>query len=124
MNTDRSRGNAGPPRGPARPPTGNEPDASSGGGGAFGNLGVLIQQALREQKPAAAPAEVSEPEEAAPPLKPCADCWHAKVFRRDGVSMARCELDLWVKPVVSNSELNANSVRRWYADCPEYDDSE
>jgi hypothetical protein len=85
---------------------------------------VYIQQALREQKPATAPPEASEPDEAAPPLKPCAECWHAKVFRRDGVLVARCELDLWVKPVLSNVELNANAVRRWYADCPEYDDSE
>lgn len=123
MNTDRSRGNGGPPRGPARPPSGSEPDAAAGGS-PFGNLGVLIQQALRDQKPAAPAPEAVGPEESPLPIKPCADCWHAKVFRRDGVSMARCELDLWVKPVIPNKDLNSNDVRRWYADCPEYDDSE
>ena len=91
--------------------------------GNFGNLGLLLQQALREQKPA---VEAVTPEETEPaaPAKPCADCWHAKVFRREGVSMARCELDLWIKPVITDTELNDNAVRRWYVDCPEYDDSE
>jgi hypothetical protein len=93
-------------------------------GNAFGNLGVVLQQALREQRPAVVPAASPEPDEPELPSKPCADCWHAKVFRRDGTTVARCELDLWVKPVVSNTELNSNAVRRWYADCPEYDDSE
>lgn len=107
---------------PSRPMPASDPE-SAASGGAFGNLGLLLQQALREQKPAA-PAEEREADEAPAPVKPCADCWHAKTFRRDGVSMARCELDLWVKPVITNADLNGNIVRRWYADCPEFDDSD
>jgi hypothetical protein len=38
--------------------------------------------------------------------------------------MARCAKDLWVRHSFTLEDLNANRVRRWYANCPEYDDSE
>ncbi|MGH2370889.1 MAG: hypothetical protein ACRDI2_22150, partial [Chloroflexota bacterium] len=55
----------------------------------------------------------------------CADCWNALTFKdADGRQLARCAKDLWVKPAYTYEELNSHKVRRWYADCPAYDDSE
>ena len=46
-------------------------------------------------------------------------------FKDDrGATMARCGQDLWVRPAFTLEDLNANRIRRWYADCPRYDDSE
>jgi hypothetical protein len=38
--------------------------------------------------------------------------------------MARCAKDLWVRAAFTYEDLNANRIRRWYGDCPAYDDSE
>ena len=55
----------------------------------------------------------------------CANCWNAATFKDErGRTMARCAKDLWVRPAFSVEDLNGNKVRRWYANCPEYDDSE
>ena len=84
------------------------------------------------EEPAPAEAPEREPEAEAEPevvvplgVKPCADCWNALTFKdAGGRQMARCAKDLWVKASVTVEELNGHRVRRWYADCPEYDDSE
>jgi hypothetical protein len=98
------------------------------------NLGALLQQAMAAQQTTQQTAEAPEREpeaeaeaEVVVPLgvKPCADCWNALTFKDgDGRQMARCAKDLWVKASVTVEELNGHRVRRWYADCPEYDDSE
>jgi hypothetical protein len=55
----------------------------------------------------------------------CGDCWHAITFTDErGNTMARCEMNLWVRPVYTHDELNRDRVRRWHAVCPEYDDSD
>lgn len=124
MNTDRPRGPlASDRRGAVRPAQPANPSSQNEESGPFGNLGFLLQQALKEQDPDK-DATATLTEETDVSKKDCADCWHAKVFRRDGLSMARCSLGLWVKPVITDEQLNSGSVRRWYADCPEYDDSE
>jgi hypothetical protein len=98
------------------------------------NLGLLLQRALAAQQTAQQTSEVPEQEQPSSQdeesgvgagTKLCANCWHAKVFKApDGRQMARCEKNLWVRPFYTYEDLNANRVRRWYADCPEYDDSE
>jgi hypothetical protein len=92
------------------------------------NLGLLLQRALAAQQSTGA-AEQEKPAEPGPEPEPgtkyCADCWNALTFKDErGRQMARCAKDLWVKPAVTYEELNSHRVRRWYADCPEYDDSE
>jgi hypothetical protein len=55
----------------------------------------------------------------------CANCWNATTYKdSSGKMMARCAKDLWVKPSFTLDDLNGNRIRRWYASCPEYDDSE
>ena len=130
MSSRRSpRGPGGGPRGPFNPsPAGNDDSP------AMTNLGALLQQAMAAQQTTQQTAEAPEREpeaeaeaEAVVPLgvKPCADCWNALTFKdAGGRQMARCAKDLWVKASVTVEELNGHRVRRWYADCPEYDDSE
>ena len=119
----------GAPRGP-----GSAPRSGGAGGGddtpAQTDLGLLLQRALAQQT-AEAPAPEQEPAaeagaaEAARETKLCANCWNALTFKDErGRHMARCAKDLWVRPAFTYDELNSNKVRRWYADCPEYDDSE
>lgn len=119
-----SRG--GGPRGPVHPSSGADDDVP-----AQTNLGVLLQRALAAQQTAQAaeaPAQepdVEEREEAGKDTKFCADCWNALTFKdQSGRQMARCGKDLWVRPAYTYDELNAHKVRRWFVDCPEYDDSE
>jgi hypothetical protein len=96
------------------------------------NLGALLQQALAAQQTAQQPAEAPAEEAAAEAEEEerresglCADCWNALTFKdSEGRQLARCGKDLWVKTSYSYDELNNNKIRRWYADCPEYDDSE
>ena len=120
------------PRRPGRPGGGQSRD---GGGGssqedspAQTNLGLLLQRALQQaQQSTEAGVEPQEVEEAVEDreTKLCANCWNALTFKDEsGRTMARCGKDLWVRPAFTLEDLNANKVRRWYADCPEYDDSE
>ena len=96
------------------------------------NLGALLQQALAAQQTAQQPAEAPAQEapadaeaEESPKGGLCADCWNALTFKdSEGRQLARCGKDLWVKTSFSYDELNNNKIRRWYASCPEYDDSE
>lgn len=92
------------------------------------NLGLLLQRALAAQQTTEAPEQeqpVLPAEEPGKGTKLCADCWNALTFKDDaGRQMARCALDLWVKPAYSYEDLNNHRVRRWHADCPAYDDSE
>jgi hypothetical protein len=84
-------------------------------------------QAAQESAQASESTVSDEADEAsdAAALKLCANCWNAVTFKDDGGRhMARCAKDLWVKPAVTVEELNSNRLRRWYGDCPEYDDSE
>jgi hypothetical protein len=119
-----------PPRSPGGGARG--PFGSPGGGDdtpAQTNLGLLLQRALQQaqqrtepEETAAAEAEESREQRE---LQLCANCWNAQTFKdASGRLMARCAKDLWVKPVYTYEELNSNKVRRWYATCPEYDDSE
>ena len=116
------------PRRPGRGPGGSR-DGGSEDNPAQTNLGLLLQRALQQQaaqstQPAIEPEEV---EEAVVDLetKVCANCWNALTFKDDrGVTMARCGQDLWARPSYTAEDLNANRIRRWYADCPRYDDSE
>lgn len=91
---------------------------------------MLLQRAMAQAQQTAQEAPAAEAEEAAEAVaqresKLCADCWNALTFKDDrGRMMARCQQDLWVKPAYTVDELNANKVRRWYGDCPAYDDSE
>ena len=121
------------PRRPGRTSGGPPRDAGGGGGSddnpAQTNLGLLLQRALQQQaqqstQPAVEPEQVEEAIEDRE-TKLCANCWHALTFKDDqGKTMARCDKDLWVRASYTTDDLNANRVRRWYADCPEYDDSE
>ena len=95
------------------------------------NLGLLLQRALeaaQQQGAQTADTEESAGAEAvvqAREAKLCADCWNALTFKDEGGrQMARCAKDLWVRAAFTYEELNANRIRRWYADCPAYDDSE
>ena len=84
-------------------------------------------QAAQESAQATGTTVGEEADEAADAaaLKLCANCWNAITFKDDrGRHMARCAKDLWVKPAFSVDELNNNKIRRWFGDCPEYDDSE
>ena len=84
------------------------------------NLGALLQQALAAQQTTQQPVEV--PMEG---TTHCADCWNALTFKDEGGrQMARCSRDLWVKASVTLEQLNAHKVKRWYVECPAYDDSE
>jgi hypothetical protein len=89
---------------------------------------MLLQRALKEQASEAqepVPVEQEEEPQPAPGIKLCANCWNAITFKDERARhMARCAKDLWVKPAFTYEELNSNKVRRWYADCPAYDDSE
>ena len=111
-----------------RPPRGGPQRSSSGGSGsddspAQTTLGLLLQRALEAQQQTQVPAE-AVPEEEKRPLKPCYDCWHAVTFRGEQGPMARCDEDLWLRPAQTVAELNENKIKRWYVDCPAYDDSE
>lgn len=123
------------PRRPSRAPGG----ASRGPGGSPGpgddtpaqtNLGLLLQRALQEAQQHAQTAQTVEPEEVEEAVeeretKLCANCWQALTFKDDqGRMMARCGMDLWVKASFPIEDLNNNRIRRWYADCPAYDDTE
>jgi len=120
------------PRRPGRGPGGSQREGAGGGGGddnpAQTNLGLLLQRALQQQaQQTTQPVEAEALEEAIEDreTKLCANCWNALTFKDDGGRMmARCGKDLWVRVSYSVEDLNANRVRRWYADCPEYDDSE
>lgn len=111
-----------------RPPRGGPQRSSPGGSGsddspAQTTLGLLLQRALEAQQQPQVPAEpVSEEEKH--PFKPCYDCWHAVTFRGEHGPMARCDEDLWLRPAQTVAELNENKIKRWYVDCPAYDDSE
>lgn len=100
------------------------------------NLGALLKAALAAQQ---VPAIVQEPEKAEKvglrneetrpqeerKLQRCADCWNAIVFKDErGRLMARCAKNLWMRPSYTYEDLNTDKVRRWHADCPEFDDSE
>ena len=92
-------------------------------------LGELLQRALAAAQQAEAPEQAQPRErvevEQARDTKLCANCWNALTFKNEqGQMMARCSLDLWVKPAFTVDDLNKNKIRRWYADCPMYDDSE
>ena len=125
------------PRRPSRAPGG----ASRGTGGnqssddspAQTNLGLLLQQALKQAQQNAEVAQTEQTDdsdEARNALenraaKPCANCWNALTAKdTDGRMMARCGKDLWVRASYTLEDLNGDRVRRWYADCPEYDDTE
>ena len=120
------RGPGGPGRAPANAPSGGGPEDTP----AQTNLGLLLQRALEAAQQSAQPAQAevaAEPEQVAEAAatKLCANCWNALTFKDErGRHMARCAKNLWVKPSVSVEDLNSNKVRRWYGDCPEYDDSE
>jgi hypothetical protein len=94
------------------------------------NLGLLLQRAMQAAQQSAEPGEqtAEAQEDQAEELRQtqlCANCWHAVTFKEEGGrTMARCELDLWVQSAYTVEELNAHKIRRWYANCPEYDDSE
>lgn len=125
------------PRRPSRAPGG----ASRGNGGnqssddspAQTNLGLLLQQALKQ---AQQNAEVAQTEQTVDSngarnahedraAKPCANCWNALTAKAaGGKMMARCGKDLWVRTSYTLEDLNSDRIRRWYADCPEYDDTE
>jgi hypothetical protein len=117
------RGPGGASRGPGGPPPRDEDTPAQT------NLGLLLQRALQQAQQSEAQPTV-EPEDVATAVedfetKLCANCWNALTFKDDQARMmARCAKDLWVKPAFTTQELNNNKVRRWYADCPEYDDSE
>jgi hypothetical protein len=87
-----------------------------------------LRQALKEAAPGKAEAkEVKEKEDkkAEVKRKRCADCWNCIIFRdENGHLMGRCKKNLWLKPTYSYEDINNDRVRRWHADCPEYDDSE
>lgn len=120
-----SRGPGGASRGP-----GNNPTRSSDDSPAQTNLGLLLQRALEAAKQQPEAEQTVAPEEAAEAVeeretKLCANCWNALTFKDDsGRHMARCAKDLWIKPSFAVDDLNKNRVRRWYADCPAYDDEE
>jgi hypothetical protein len=118
------------PRRPSRGPGGQRDGGGSGSedGPAQTNLGLLLQRALQQQaqqseQPAVAEDEV-EDAVLDTEMKPCANCWNALTFKDERGTMTRCAQDLWVRPAFTLDDLNANRIRRWYADCPRYDDSE
>jgi hypothetical protein len=96
-------------------------------------LGALLKQALASDASTGGSAAAMPPVTDAPPAPPgsqpavqhCADCWYAVTFtgEKDQL-MARCEKNLWMRPVYTHDDLNQDKVRRWHAVCPEYDDSE
>ena len=118
------------PRRPGRGPGGRDSGGSGGDDNpAQTNLGMLLQRALQQaQQTSTQPAvEQEDVEEAIEDreTKLCANCWNALTFKEgEGRTMARCGKDLWIRPAYTLDDLNAHRVRRWYADCPEYDDSE
>jgi hypothetical protein len=84
-----------------------------------------MQAAQQSAEPAEQPAEDQEEPEQLRETQLCANCWNATTFKDEsGRTMARCAKNLWVIPAVTVEQLNANRLRRWYAVCPEYDDSE
>jgi hypothetical protein len=117
-----SRGPGGASRGPGGPPPRDDDSPAQT------NLGLLLQRALQQAQQSE--AQSVEPEELVEVVedletKPCANCWNALTFKDDrSQMMARCEKDLWVKAAYTVEDLNSNRIRRWYADCPAYDDSE
>jgi hypothetical protein len=117
------------PRRPGRGPGGSRDGGGSEDSPAQTNLGLLLQRALQQQaaqstQPAVEPDEV-EDAVVDTETKLCANCWNALTFKDErGVTMARCGEDLWARPSYTAEDLNANRIRRWYADCPRYDDSE
>ena len=115
-----------PPRTPG-PRFGPNPVGGAGDSPAQTNLGLLLQRAMEAAQQPAQEEPDAEQEEAAElrETQLCANCWHATTFKDErGRTMARCALDLWLKPAFTVEDLNANKIRRWYANCPEYDDSE
>jgi len=118
-----SRGQGGPSRGSGGNPNhGDDTPAQT-------NLGLLLQRALQQAQQSAqtdaedhgAVTDAIDDRE----TKLCSNCWNAVTYKGDTARMmARCSKDLWIRPSFTLDELNAHKVRRWYADCPEYDDSE
>ncbi len=121
-----------PPRGPGGEGRKGPPPATADDTPAQTNLGLLLQRALQaaqqtaqEERETVKEKKAREEAEAGRETQLCANCWHAVTFKDEqGRLMARCAKDLWVKPFYTVEELNANKVRRWYAVCPEYDDTE
>lgn len=119
-----NRPQSGGGRGPAAPSSDDDSPAQT-------NLGLLLQRALQaaqvqqtETEPETSQEE-EEPAISAHETKLCADCWNAITFKDErGRQLARCSKDLWVRAAFTYDELNNNKIRRWYADCPEFDDSE
>ena len=90
---------------------------------------MLLQRAMEAAQQTAQAGEPEGQEEIQAEIsrdtKLCANCWNASTFKDEtGRMMARCAKNLWVRPAFTVAELNADKIRRWYADCPEYDDSE
>jgi hypothetical protein len=118
-----------PPRTPG-PRFGSNPAGGADDSPAQTNLGLLLQRAMQAAQQTGETGEQAavEQEEIAEELREtelCANCWHATTFKDDqGRMMARCAKDLWLRPSFTIDELNNNRVRRWYANCPAYDDSE
>lgn len=124
MSSRRPSRPGGPPRG-----HGNSPSSGGDDSPAQTNLGLILQRAMeaaQQTAQAADPQDAGYDEsEAAQQTKLCANCWNAITFKNQtGRAMARCAKDLWIKPAYTLEELNTNKIRRWFVDCPEYDDSE
>jgi hypothetical protein len=84
-----------------------------------------LRQALTDAAPAPSPVKEKDKEEKKTERKRCADCWNCIIFKEEGGQlMGRCRKNLWLRPTYSYEEINSDRVRRWHADCPEYDDSE
>ncbi|MER3405714.1 MAG: hypothetical protein C4289_11610 [Chloroflexota bacterium] len=88
-----------------------------------------LRQALKEAAPEKPEVkeekEEKEEKKAEVKRKRCADCWNCIIFKdENGHLMGRCKKNLWLKPTYSYEDINNDRVRRWHADCPEYDDSE
>jgi hypothetical protein len=82
-----------------------------------------LRQALKDTEPEKPKAVEDRKAEAK--RKRCADCWNCIIYKDEsGGLMGKCRKGLWQKPVYSYEEVNSDRVRRWHADCPEYDDSE
>ncbi|CAA9300359.1 MAG: hypothetical protein AVDCRST_MAG77-5943 [uncultured Chloroflexi bacterium] len=91
---------------------------------------MLLQRALKDAEQTAQSADSVAPQNAMEAIeerdtKLCANCFNAKTFKdTDSRMMTRCAQDLWLRPAYTLEDLNNNRVRRWHADCPEYDDEE
>jgi len=117
-----------PPRAPG-PRFGSNPAGGADDAPAQTNLGLLLQRALEaaQQTSEVGEAGVRDEQEGGEfrETQLCANCWNASTYKDEtGKAMARCTKDLWIKASFTLEELNGNKIRRWYADCPGYDDSE